>query len=413
MKREDLYSAPRKSLISELSLTEKTEMSDFESAFLCGLIKMRRPKKILEVGVAGGGTTAILAKTIDMLDMNTDTKLWSVDLSEAYYRDPSKITGFLADGIKTDKPVKRKMLLGEVLPRRLEKIGGDIDFVILDTVHITPGEILDFLAVFPFLSPDACVVLHDIGASYYWGDDTTFATQLLLNTVTADIILMEDHDREYCYPNIGAFLINEDTSRYIENMFSVFTLPWHYMPADDELLIYRDWYKKYYDTACVRMFDIAVGLHKKNPDWVQAATRKCCFGQPLLFRQGSGTEKWFQKGLSIMEDGFAWTDGSLCETGFEFENDIASDVRCTIKLKYVFNTKQHIIVKNMETIFLDTLIDAGRPKFVFEIPRDCTKNRSINLVIELPDAVSPYELGISDDQRTLGIAFEEIVFEEC
>lgn len=35
-------------------------MSEFDSAFLCGIIKKQKPKKILELGIASGGTTAII-----------------------------------------------------------------------------------------------------------------------------------------------------------------------------------------------------------------------------------------------------------------------------------------------------------------------------------------------------------------
>ena len=38
----------------------KYEMSGYESGFLCGLIKRYRPKKILELGVAAGVSTAII-----------------------------------------------------------------------------------------------------------------------------------------------------------------------------------------------------------------------------------------------------------------------------------------------------------------------------------------------------------------
>ena len=85
----DLLFEPRKEVLAELP-DGNIEMTEFESGFLCGLIRARRPKNIVEVGVAAGGTTAILIKLIDMLDLNEQTRLWSVDLCEAYYRDHSK-----------------------------------------------------------------------------------------------------------------------------------------------------------------------------------------------------------------------------------------------------------------------------------------------------------------------------------
>lgn len=71
------------------------EMSAWQLASICGLIKEYRPQKIVEVGVAAGGTTAVILNCISMLCINTE--LYSVDISEKYYRDKRKKTGYLAE----------------------------------------------------------------------------------------------------------------------------------------------------------------------------------------------------------------------------------------------------------------------------------------------------------------------------
>lgn len=45
----------KKTLMSLPGIVEDTEMGEHDSAFLCGLLNQVHPKKILEVGVAGGG----------------------------------------------------------------------------------------------------------------------------------------------------------------------------------------------------------------------------------------------------------------------------------------------------------------------------------------------------------------------
>ncbi len=50
----ELYEEPRKEIFSKLNISEKPEMSEFDSAFLCGMLKKFRPAKIMEVGIAGG-----------------------------------------------------------------------------------------------------------------------------------------------------------------------------------------------------------------------------------------------------------------------------------------------------------------------------------------------------------------------
>lgn len=70
------------------------EMSEFESAFLCGAIKQFRPKKILEVGIAGGGTTAIILQALE--DLGEPYEMHSIDNSATFYRDRTKPSGFMA-----------------------------------------------------------------------------------------------------------------------------------------------------------------------------------------------------------------------------------------------------------------------------------------------------------------------------
>ena len=122
--------------------------------------------------------------------------------------------------------------LGNALPCYLEEIGGDIDFLILDTVHSMPGEMLDFLAALPYLSSNAIVILHDI----------------TLNKIS----------------DIGAFQITEDTLKYVEKCFSALTITWKYDLTDDELERYRIIYKKFYHDDLVELFNKAITINRKR-----------------------------------------------------------------------------------------------------------------------------------------------------
>jgi hypothetical protein len=51
---------------------------------------------------------------------------------------------------------------GNIAAKFMEKIGKDIDMVFIDSAHLEPGEILDFIMALPFLSEEAVVVMHDI-----------------------------------------------------------------------------------------------------------------------------------------------------------------------------------------------------------------------------------------------------------
>ena len=142
---------------------EDAEMTFEQLEFLEHLLEENAPKKIVEIGVAAGGTSVVILEKIR--EMNIETSMYSLDLSNEYYRDKSQKTGYLIDDYLAQYPnpkVKHQKMTGDYAVNFIDSIGNEIDFLILDTVHSLPGEILDFLAIFPFLKSDAIVVLHDI-----------------------------------------------------------------------------------------------------------------------------------------------------------------------------------------------------------------------------------------------------------
>lgn len=66
-------------------------MEPSESAFLCGALQTCQPTKILEVGIAKGGTTAIILQLLE--DRGTPYELHSCDLA---LKVSGKDTGYLA-----------------------------------------------------------------------------------------------------------------------------------------------------------------------------------------------------------------------------------------------------------------------------------------------------------------------------
>lgn len=260
MKEELLYYEPRKQVVDLLGLGDgEPEMTEIESAFVCGLIKDKKPKKILEVGVAGGGTTAIILQCLKSLGY-TDTVVYSVDLNEKFYRDNKKKTGYIAEDLKQKIDTNKHITYyGNILPEVINKIGDDIDFFILDTVHFMPGELLDFPVALPFLQNDAVFVLHDIHFHNY------FLKNGISNGVLFSVINGEKHyllnKEEHVFTNIGGMNISDETRNGIKNVFLALGLPWDYTPDEKQLNLYRDFYKEYYSDDILELYEASINLH--------------------------------------------------------------------------------------------------------------------------------------------------------
>ena len=296
------------------------EMTREQSGFLCGLLKKYRPRKILEVGVAAGGTTAIILNCLDQLEI--DAEMYSVDLNKNLYYMNDKETGYVAQKYLSslNSQIKHTFLLGKYLPEYLDVIGDEIDFVIIDTVHYIPGEIIDFLAVLPFLSRNAIVVLHDVVLSHCNSMDDPWccATQVLFAAVTADKYLNNIQE----YPNIAAFCVTDDTYKRIADVFSSLTLPWKYPLGDGEIKLYRNWYEKYYSSELCKVFEQAVALNAVTlykPDialkeYVQSLKDSLLSGYAHIILYGAGKRgqslKKCLNSIGINEIEFVVTDNS-------------------------------------------------------------------------------------------------------
>ena len=261
----ELYAEPRKKILPQItSIPKEPEMSEFESAFLCGILKKFRPQKILEVGIASGGSTAIILQCLDMLQLN-NVEMHSVDFSERFYRNMEYQSGFLgaeAKEIIKNPNIKHQFHLGNIACSFMEEIGGEIDCLILDTMHSLPGEVWDFITLLPFLKDGAVVVLHDICFNQFRERHRmSFATGTLFSTVVAEKFWNKDFQRNNQYPNIGAFVVHEETREQIVNVFLSLMLTWGYYPEQEQYALYRSFVKKYYPQLLLDLFDMSYQLN--------------------------------------------------------------------------------------------------------------------------------------------------------
>jgi hypothetical protein len=81
---------------------------------------------------------------------------------------------------------KWKLYTGGLALKFIQEIGNEIDFCLIDTRHVNPGEILDFLMVLPYLSENCIVVFHDVNLHTNRGkncNDWSITTNLLTSAI--------------------------------------------------------------------------------------------------------------------------------------------------------------------------------------------------------------------------------------
>lgn len=239
------------------------EMNEKEHGFICGLIRDHRPQKVVEVGVAGGGTTAVIMNCLG--ELCPDARMYSVDISEECYKREGKQTGFQLSTVRNLLPnIDNHMLfLGKELPCLIEQIGNNIDFLVLDTVHIMPGEFLDFLCALPFLKDGAIVVLHDVSEHCRVNNPYGYCTRLLLCSVTAEKYYnVEESDDIRGFFNIAAFRADQSTRSEIENVILALSVAWQYIPSEKMLNNYYAVYKTYYTEKQFSLLQKIVERHR-------------------------------------------------------------------------------------------------------------------------------------------------------
>ena len=238
------------------------ELTQEEQEFLYGLIRTIKPRKSVEIGVYKGGSSALILNGIKDLK---GAKLFSIDKSNYCYRERSKKTGYIVKEKFPELIDKWTLYTGGITSEFIENIGYDIDLVFIDTVHFSPGEMLDWLMVLPFLKNEAIVILHDTFFIYY---DKKVSKQKkhtsnnqLLCYIRGELILPHYGDSVF-FRNIGALKLEKDQKKYYYQYFLALGIQWEYMPSESDLKLMRDFFMKYYGKKYVEVFDDAVLKNK-------------------------------------------------------------------------------------------------------------------------------------------------------
>ena len=232
-------------LVPEMTISEMTYL---ERCFLNGIIKQTKPKKILELGVSAGGSSAIILNAIKDFD---NAKLYSVDYNKKWYRDNSKDVGFIIEEKFSNLKNKWKLYTGGTAAKFMDEIGGEIDLCLIDTMHINPGEFLDFLIVLPYLKKNAILILHDIALYHTYKPAITNG---ILFSCLKGKKLSFNEGLWNSFANIGAVILDENIKDNILDYLYLLTLPFEYLPTDNDILECQKLFSKHYKQDLVDKF---------------------------------------------------------------------------------------------------------------------------------------------------------------
>lgn len=301
-----------------------SEMFDVERKFINGLIRYYEPENVLEVGVSGGGGSAVLLDAISGIE---NSSLTSIDIAKLWYRDENRKAGFVVKEVFPDLPhTQWDLILGDDPSKILPVLNKRFDFAIIDTAHVHPVEPLNFLAVLPFLNDGAIVVLHDISLSAIYGSSRSLAPRLLWSSVAANKLVPRldyqpvKYNKELVTTvcNIGAFQVSKDTRKYIRNVFESLMVPWELFP--DTVDTVGAFLESYYNTDLLEIFKKSAWLNKV---WFDSKFTTNSSSKHVGFSWLSDPyEKWFGKPVIFYGAGqnmqYLLRQIELCDMSFDF-----------------------------------------------------------------------------------------------
>lgn len=127
----------------------------------------------------------------------------------------------------------------------------------------------------------------------------------------------------------------------------------------------------------------------------------------LFYGDGYNANKYVLSGIYNREAEHTWTEGKEVNLQMRIDSD-AEKLNCVIELLTVFNDKQDVTVLiNGEEVYSNEVCNGQNIEFEFN---NNSEDSIYDIQILIPNAMSPKELGMSDDARVLGLAIKKIAF---
>ena len=238
----------------------KRQMSSEEAQFINGIIRKNKLKNCLEIGVAHGGSSIVILNAIKDIE---NSVLVSIDLNKEVYDEPSKLTGYKVNENFPDLAKNWKLYTGDQPHKFLVDLNMKFDFALIDTVHVSPAEIINFIEVLPFLNENAIVVIHDLIWHFWYSNNNKFFPSCisLIPALFGDKVLI--HRKDGDMPNMGAVFLYSNQEEHYLDYFLLLMNFWEYIPSEEQINDLRIFIQKYYkDKRYITIFNTAVRENK-------------------------------------------------------------------------------------------------------------------------------------------------------
>lgn len=138
------------------------------------------------------------------------------------------------------------------------------------------------------------------------------------------------------------------------------------------------------------------------------------YGSQIKFGNEGNAKQYQGQGWSAPENNLTWTDGksaSLVIPVSQPQSDLI--LNTTVLFPFVVGdlVNQKVNVYTSGNKLGEWDISSGG-NYMIKIPKNYITNNLLEIMFELPNAVSPMELNVSNDKRTLGIAVQSISLSE-
>lgn len=134
-------------------------------------------------------------------------------------------------------------------------------------------------------------------------------------------------------------------------------------------------------------------------------------GDLICFGNDGSAEQYCIEGFSPPEESSTWVASNNAKMAFKIGEFSSDMLKVQMNISNIFNQSQKMTISIGDVVIYDDTITTART-LEFGVRKEYVQNGVLELDFQFPDAMSPYELGVSGDVRTLAVGFTDMTIEE-